>query len=205
MESKDRDRIEARADQILGMEAQVSVSLVRRRLLRLVMQAYAGLGLMAFSGAIIFLFFELDWSREERIALLVGIGGLTLSVASFFVSWLYSQRELSKAEEAQRVSHRLMSRLVYLEMIEEWSRFEATARSKLADDQRPNRRYSISEIIRSLRESDKIKPIDTEVLNYCLQVRNSIAHGNLSAVDAWETSYLLRRLRGINDLLSKVD
>jgi hypothetical protein len=205
MEDNRKNELENAAERLMGLEAQVSVSYVRRRIVKFIMQAYAALGLVFFLAAVFFIFFELNWSPQEKVAVYIGISGLTLAAVSFFVSWYFSQRELLKAEATQRASHRLMSRLVYLEMIEEWSRFEALAAEILIDSRRVNRRLAFSEIIKLLKEFDKVRAIDVEVLHYCLQVRNSIAHGKLHDVDAWETTYLLRRLRKINDTLSRKD
>lgn len=205
MENNRKNELENAAERLMGMEAQVSVSYVRRRIVKFIMQAYAALGLILFLAAVFFIFFELNWSPQEKVAVYIGISGLTLAAISFFVSWYFSQREILRAEATQRASHRLMSRLVYLEMIEEWSRFEAFAAETLIDSRRVNKGFTASELIKLLKEFEKIKAFDVEVLHYCLQVRNSITHGKLHDVDAWETSYLLRRLRKINDTLSKND
>jgi len=168
------------------------------RLLDAALRVYSALGLIvAIFGASVFLLGEFELSERDRAAILVSAAGLMLTVVSLAAGYYYRQREMGAREKELRHSRALMSRLLYLEMIEEWSKFESLARDALHEDQRQNRRISISDILKTLRDQEVISSIESEALMYCLQVRNSIAHGKIDEIDTAEISFLLRRLRGI--------
>lgn len=197
------EKTRSEISKILAAERLDVIGRFRRKILELVLLLYAFSGLLvALFGGYLLVVSELDLgAREKTIAAIIMVS-ILVSMVSLLINHLMNRREISRREKALSESNALISRLIYLEMIEEWSRFEETAKALLSTGERPNIRLSIPAIMDDLQKTDALTPIDLEALKYSLQVRNRIAHGKIEEINPSEVRFLLNRLKTVTDRIA---
>ena len=147
-----------------------------RRYLKLVLRVYAVVGFVAALGGLGYLLLQMASTHSQWLAMLVGLGGAALALASSLVERLLDGRREARTTD-------IAEELATMTLLRHWQKFELTATEVLLDRGLEGETESPGRVLAALENEGFLHPREVDILQELAWARNALAHGTVRGGD----------------------